>query len=150
MDVRKERSVQLLASCRHIQGALPLLFGDYFCIAWGSYETGANQVLAFEKGYTPSGLMNANEIVEVIWLTLRPLGKTHAQPAHAALAADAGGPGAKGVERDGSDDQRQVQGQVYCPGYVHIHLPYGQGRGLYDMQFIPNVSKFKFSAGCSK
>lgn len=87
---------------------------------------------------------------DVIRLTLRPLGKTHAQPAHAALAADAGGPGAKGVERDGSDDQGQVQGQVYGPRYVHIHLPYGHQQGLYNMQLIVNVSKFKFSAGYSK
>lgn len=54
--------------------------------------------------------------------TFRPLRQTHAQPAHAALAADAGGAGAEGVEGDGSDDQGQVEGQVYRPRYVHIHL----------------------------
>lgn len=52
----------------------------------------------------------------------RPLWQTHAQPAHAALAADAGGSGAEGVEGDGSDDQRQVQGQVYRTGYVYVYL----------------------------
>lgn len=104
-------------------------------------------MLALEKDFTPSGFMNTNG-VQVIQLTLRPLGKTHAQPAHAALAADAGGPGAKRVEGDGSDDQGQVQGQVDCPRYVHIHLPYGHQRGVYNMQFILNVSKF--SAGYSK
>lgn len=65
--------------------------------------------------------MNLNHGHE-IQPTLRPLGQTHAQPAHAALAADAGGAGAEGVEGDGSDDQGQVQGQVDRSGYVHVHL----------------------------
>lgn len=57
----------------------------------------------------------------IAWRSFRPLRQTYAQPAHAALAADAGGTRAEGVERDGSDDQGQVQGQVYCPRYVHVH-----------------------------
>lgn len=54
--------------------------------------------------------------------TFRPLRQTHAQPAHAALAADTGGTGAEWVERDGSDDQGQVQGQVYGPRDVNVYL----------------------------
>lgn len=74
------------------------------------------------ENFTLSVFRNANRD-QVTCLTLRPLRKTHAQPTHAALAADTGGPGAEGVERDGSDDQGQVQGQVYCPRYVDIDLP---------------------------
>lgn len=57
----------------------------------------------------------------IAWRSFRPLWQTHAQPAHAALAANAGGTGAKGVEGDGSNDQGQVQRQVYRPGYVHVY-----------------------------
>lgn len=70
---------------------------------------------------TRNRVVNLNRVHE-IQPTFRPLRQTHAQPAHAALAADAGGARAEGVERDGSDDQGQVQGQVYRPRYVHIYL----------------------------
>lgn len=78
-------------------------------------------MLAFEGDYTQNRVINLSHKHE-IQPTFRPLRQTHAQPAHAALAADAGGAGAEGVERDGSDDQGQVQGQVYRPRYVHVHL----------------------------
>lgn len=63
-------------------------------------------------------MLHDNEIKR----TFRPFRQTHAQPAHAALAADAGGAGTKWVKRDGSDDKRQVQGQVDRSRYVYIHL----------------------------
>ncbi|KAG9354344.1 hypothetical protein JZ751_001049 [Albula glossodonta] len=56
--------------------------------------------------------------------TFRSLRQGHAQPVqgHTALAADGGGAAPEGVEGDGTDDQRQVEGQVHGSGDVHIHL----------------------------
>lgn len=54
--------------------------------------------------------------------TFGSLRQTHTQPAHAALTAHTGRAGAEGVEGDGTNDQRQVEGKVYSPGYVHIYL----------------------------
>lgn len=50
VNVREERSVQLLASRWHVQGALPLLFGHNFCIAWRSCRAGAKPSVSIGKG----------------------------------------------------------------------------------------------------
>lgn len=93
-----------------------------FLHSLGELSSKSKPRVSILDNFTLSVFRNANRD-QVICLTLRPLRKTHAQPTHAALAADTGGPGAEGVERDGSDDQGQVQGQVYCPRYVDIDLP---------------------------
>lgn len=57
-------------------------------------------------------------------LTLRLLRDGHAQPlqVEAVLAADAGGPAAKGMEGNGADDQRELQVQLGGPRNIHAHL----------------------------
>lgn len=53
--------------------------------------------------------------------TLRPL--LQAQPAQrAAVAADAGGAAAAGVQGDGPDHQRQRDRQIQAARNVHVHL----------------------------
>lgn len=121
MNIGEERSIQLLTGCWDIQAALPLLFCHNFCIAWRSCGGRASCVSEFLGIIFKIEMFNLTHDRE-IRPTFRPLRQTHAQPAHAALAADAGGAGAERVERDGSDDQWQVQGQINCPGYVHIYL----------------------------
>lgn len=66
-------------------------------------------------------------------LTLRLLGDGHAQPLHvgAVLAADAGGPAAKGMEGDGAHDQRQLQTELGCTRDVNAHLLVGGGENCY-------------------
>lgn len=57
-------------------------------------------------------------------LTLRLLGDSHAEPLQVAavLAADAGGPAAEGMKRDGAYDQRQLQAQLGCPRNINTNL----------------------------
>lgn len=120
VNVGKKRPVQLLSGCWHVQAALPLLLSHNFCIARGSFVGKKASIgLAFER-LIETGVeqQRASEAEP----TFGPLGQTHAQPAHAALAAHAGRAGAEGVQGDGSDDQRQVQGQVYGAGDVDVHL----------------------------
>lgn len=118
VNIGEKRPIQLLAGWWDVQTDLPLLFCYDFCIAWrGCRGRKQNERVSIHWVN-----IHNRKLVPEIRPTFRPLRQTHPQPAHAALAADAGGTGAKGVERDGSDDQRQVQGQVDRPRYVHIHL----------------------------
>lgn len=60
VNVGKKRSFQLLASCWHIQPALPLLFSDNFCIAWRSYKGGARQVSEFKRTSVENRVIDGN------------------------------------------------------------------------------------------
>lgn len=120
MDVGKERPVQLLPGGGRVQAAPPLLLRHNLCVARGRCAGEVSDGLAF-------GLMLPMLVMLAgrgggVQPTFGSLGQTHTQPAHAALAAHTGGAGAEGVEGDGPNDQRQVEGEVYSPGYVHIDL----------------------------
>lgn len=119
MNVGKKRPIQLLSGCRHIQAALPLLLGHDFRVAGGRYVGKVSGGLALKQSLLPANKVSRGHELQP---TFGSLGQTHAQPAHAALAAHTGCAGAEGVEGDGTDDQRQVEGEVYSPGYVHVYL----------------------------
>ena len=67
-------------------------------------------------------------------LTLRLLWDGHAQPLQvdAVLAADAGGPTAEGMERDGAHDQRQLQAQLGRSRNINTNLRGRKRRELLD------------------